>query len=158
MRTLSFALLAALALSGCDVFESIEDPDPVAVPITAVRITDLPERPNRTSEWDDDGTGPDIFIEVQNTSGASIGRSEIVPDVDVTSPFTIKLPDGLVTGDDTASLYVVAYDDDGNRLTATRLGGSEPFTVRQLAAASDSLVLVDGRIENGRETTYAVLL
>ncbi|HIG76188.1 MAG TPA: hypothetical protein EYQ24_16895 [Bacteroidetes bacterium] len=158
MRTFSFALVTALALGGCDVFESIESPDPVAIPITAVRIADLPERPNRTTEWDDDGTGPDIFVEVQNTSGASIGRSEIVPDVDVTSPFTIKLPSDLVTRDDAASLYVVAYDDDGNRLTATRLGGSEAFTVRQLAAASDSLLLVDGRSENGRETTYSVLL
>lgn len=152
----SFALLLAL-LPGCDLLASLEEPEPVTVPVSAVRLEGIPEMPNRTTPWDDDGTGPDVFVEIQNAAGGSIGRSEIISNVDLTQPLTVPMPDGIQIGGADAPLYVVAFDDDGgNRFMAERLGGSESFSVNELLAAGDSLVLLDGRVENGRAATYEV--
>ena len=45
------------------------------VPISAVRIADIPLMPNRATGWDDDGTGPDVSVEIQNTSASPARRS-----------------------------------------------------------------------------------
>ncbi|MEM1056522.1 MAG: hypothetical protein AAGI52_13450 [Bacteroidota bacterium] len=158
MRFLSFALLALFLLPGCDLIESLEDSDPVAVPITSVRIADIPLMPNRTTEWDDDGTGPDVFVEIQNTAGSNLGRSAIIPDVDLTQPLTVQMPDGIETGSADARLFVAVYDDDGgNIFVAERLGDSRSFSVEELEGSGGSLVLLDSRSDNGRVATYEVI-
>lgn len=153
-----FALALLVALSGCDVLASLENPEPVPVPISTVRVEGIPPAPNRTQEWDDDSTGPDVFVEIQNAGGGSIGRSEVFYDVDLTQPLLIPMPDGMEIGGDEARLYVVVFDEDfGDRFQSERLGESQSFSVEEIRRSSGSLVLLDGRAGNGREATYEVI-
>lgn len=151
-------MIAAATLTSCDLLSELDSGDPVAVPLTQVRIADIPTSPNRTREWDDDGTGPDVFIEIQNTSGAAIAKSEVTSDVDLTQPLTFDIPGPIEAPSAEARLFVVAFDADGTDLAfAESLGSSQSFSAEELINSDGSLFLRDWRFESaGRPATYEV--
>lgn len=158
VRSLALALAAAGTLTACDLIRDLE-PEPAAeVPVTQIRVADIPLAPNRTREWDDDGTGPDVFVEIQNTAGASIARSSVIDDADLTQPLTFDIPEMPEASSARARLFVVAFDADGNDVAfAENLGSSESFSAEELANSDGSLFLRDDRFETaGREATYEV--
>ena len=160
MSARPFLLLALLAvpLASCDVLDEIQQAEPVPLSISSIRIVGLPEAPNRTTEWDDDGTGPDVFVEIQNPAASSVARSEVLPDVDLSQPLTLTFPGAIEAPSATAPLTLVVFDADGaNRQYAEKLGSSDTFTAQDLEASGGSLVLGDDRAEYGRATTYELL-
>lgn len=160
MLRLRFAALAlfTVSLAGCDVFEEIENPDPVALPIATLQFEGIPVAPNRTRDWDDDGTGPDVFIEIQNTAAVAIYSTEITPDVDLSQPFSIDVPGTVEAPSATARLFVNVYDSDGDRLTAESLGSSISFSAQELLDSNVGLTLEDINSANGRVSTYTLSL
>ena len=158
IRSFAVAVLAAATLTSCDLISDLQ-PEPAAeVPVTQIRIADIPLAPNRTREWDDDGTGPDVFVEIQNTAGAAIVRSDVIPDADLTQPLTFSIPETPEASSSQARLFVVAFDADGNDIAfAESLGSSQSFSAEELVASDGSLFLRDWRFESaGREATYEV--
>lgn len=158
VRSFAAVLLAAATLTSCDLLSELE-PEPAAeVPVSEIRIADIPLSPNRTREWDDDGTGPDVFVEIQNTAGAAIAQSDIIPDADLTQPLTFTIPGTPEAASANARLFVVAFDADGDNLAfAESLGSSQSFSAEELVASDGSLFLRDWRFETaGREATYEV--
>jgi hypothetical protein len=120
------ASILAAPLAGCDFFERARDeaeealelpPPPVAFSNLIVVDTPLPP--------DEDGSGPDLYVEVQSASGAPSFRApSIVEDADSTAlPYV--LGGGELQGATRA--YVVAVlDRDADGYDA--IGYTEPFT------------------------------
>ena len=137
---------AILALAGCDVIDEIQPSDPVPVPISSLRVDDLREARDNLDPWDQDGTGPDVFIEIQNTAGAGIGRTNVIADADVSQTLSFTFDELPEAPDDDARLYLVAFDQDGDDLsTAESMGSSVSFSVEDLRAAQGGLVLEAAR-------------
>ena len=157
MLARSFALLAVLGLAGCDIIEEIQPEPTVPFTVDSIVVEGLREMRTSSAEWDDDGTAPDVFVEIQNSAGATISRSGVVDNADVTQPLSIDFPSPVEAPTETATMFVVAFDSDGSALDSEKMGTSEGFTIADIRAASGALVLEDIRAENGREAVYTIV-
>ncbi|OZC03663.1 hypothetical protein [Rubricoccus marinus] len=146
-------VLCALVFTGCDFIDEIQEEPAVPVTISSITVQDLPER-----RWDNDGTGPDLFLEVQDPGGGDYLQSEVVQDVDLSQPLTFTFSDSFEVATSTSRISIVVFDDDGEgRFTAELVGASESFTAEDVAAADGSFVLESLYADLGRVSTYTVV-
>ena len=148
-------LTFAMLLTACD---QVVPPDPESVPldVASVTIEGVPLAPNRTRDWDDDGTGPDLFVEIQTVSGSVLARTETTDDVDLTQPTTFAIPAGTSVMGTDREVFIVLFDRDGpDTQQSEQLGTSAAFTASEINTATAPLVLADLRAPN-RVTTYEV--
>ena len=144
-RFIPLVALVAFSLTGCDVLDELQQTEPVPLPLTSVRIAGIPATPSGAgNEWDDDGTGPDLFVEIQNPASGNVARSETLSNVeDLTQPLALTFSGPLTAPSSSARLSVVLYDADGNNLLeAERVGSSESFSVEELLSSDGVLLLV----------------
>lgn len=131
MRRLFACALCVLTLPACDIAGLVDSgPEPASFSRITLTETPLPD--------DEDGTATDLYVEVQNASGAAVYRGMVEEDVDASVlPYTV-VTDGAVVGE-RQSYYVVVldYDPVGYRY----IGTAGPFTGDELRAVQDSLVI-----------------
>jgi hypothetical protein len=148
MKT-ALTLTACVALlAGCDYLDGALDeaeealdetfePTPPPAVFSSLIITDAP------LPRDEDGTGPDLYVEVQDASGAPVYRApSVLIDAEATS-LPYALGGGEVVGT-TRSYFVVLMDrdDDGYDFIAATDG----FSADDLRASpSDTFAVTDRR-------------
>ena len=147
-------VLCALVFTGCDIIDEVQPEPAIPVTISAVEISDLRQRP-----WDpEDGTGPDIFVEIQDPGGGTYARSATVQDADLSQTYTLTFPEGFEVATLTSNMFVTVFDQDSDtRVDAQIVGSSQPFTAADVNAAQDSLLLLDFDVDDGRAATYTLI-
>lgn len=141
-RPLFTALVGAATLVGCDAIQP--QTDSVLVPIERVTVSEIREGPVVSDDlWDADGSGPDVFIEIQTNTGDFIYRSEIQQDVDPEASVTFAIPGEITTLATRTELSVTAFDFDESFTGSERIGRSLVFTVGELSDADEPLMLED---------------
>ena len=157
-RFFPLVALVAFSLTGCDVLDELQQTEPVPLPLTSIRIAGIPDTPSGAgNEWDDDGTGPDLFVEIQNPASGNVARSETLSDVDLTQPLALTFSGSLSAPSSSARLSVVLFEADGsNLLEAERVGSSESFSVDELLSA-DGVLLLESNSSASRDATFELV-
>ena len=148
MKQISALALSLVVLAGCD-FVGAES---ALVPIASLSVEGLPNSDRGGVPWDDDGTAPDIFIEIQNAAGRSFYQSEVIQDADVDAPLAFSLADAVEVPFSAMPMFVVVYESDGNPSEAAFMMTAEGFEAADLLA-QPTLVLRDIR---GNRQSFAV--
>ena len=152
------ALLATVVgLAGCDVVEEVQPTEGVPFTFSTVRVEGLRLAPTRNREWDEDGTTADVFIEIQNAAGATLAQSGTAANADLTQPLEFTFEQPGEASSVTSSLFVVAFDNDGDRFDSETMGSSVPFSLSDVPVSGGEVVLADIRSDRGREATYTIV-
>jgi hypothetical protein len=134
-KLVALAACAAL-LSGCD-FVGGTDVDPVSFSSIVITDTPLPR--------DEDGSQPDLYVEVQGADGRAIFQGPVVEDaVRANLPYTLAT-DGEFIGA-SRGYYVVVMDRDADGYDLIEASGH--FTGDDLRTSSESVYEVTN--DNGR--------
>lgn len=131
-------LLTALAftsfglLSGCDMISPSES---VQLPISSIQVSNL-----ASAQWDDDGTGPDVLVEIQSAGRSALYQSGIVTDVD-DDEVNISLDVPAEIYSRALPVQVAVFDNDSEALgeDVDEMARSALFTLEDLERAGDSI-------------------
>ena len=125
-KFLALAACAAL-LTGCD-FAGGSDVDPVAFSSLTITSAPLP--------GDEDGSAPDLYVEIQDAGGRAVYRAPSVLDDAGADAFPYTLSQaGELTGT-TRSYFVVVLDRDADGYDL--IASSEAFSADDLRASTGS--------------------
>ena len=141
MRVPPVIVLCAIALAACDQF----NPQPAPVPFARITVTTAP------LPVEEDGTAPDLYVEVQDAGGAAVYHGDVVEEADASAfPYTVAT-DGALAGE-RRTYYVIVLDRDADGFDY--VGRAGPFTGDDLRAAHGALTLSD---ENRQGVVEAVI-
>ena len=131
----------------------------IAAPLTNVKITkvtvvDIPfTKPGGTSGWDTDGSGPDVYFQIQDINStvlldatSSARLSDVTPSM---LPFYWTIPNPFVITDLTAPRYIQLFDYDSNPLTPDEDMGYVGFTMSNYTTGSSAFPTTVTATRNG---------
>lgn len=145
MRKLLLFSAGALVLAGCDF---TGDSGSVSAPIASVQASGLP------GTSDPDGSGPDIFFEIQDIAGRSFYRSAIVSDVDSAQTAQTAVSGTVSIPSSTMPLQIAVYDFDDSFNGSQLMARSTTFTADQVAATPQITV---GSRDSASPTQFTVV-
>ena len=122
------AAVGALALTGCDFSESAGPATPVS--ISSIEVSNLQDR-----AWDE-GSNPDVFVEIRNLAGRAYYRSAPIQNADVSGTLTFTIDETVEVGPPTAPLIVGVFDMDEDLVHSDVMGYTTSFTAAELAAGN----------------------
>ena len=122
------AAVGALALTGCDFSESAGSATPVS--ISSIEVSNLQDR-----TWDE-GSNPDVFVEIRNLAGRAYYRSAPIQNADVSGTLTFAIDEAIEVGPPTAPLIVGVFDMDEDLVHSDVMGYTTSFTAAELAAGN----------------------
>jgi PKD repeat protein len=126
------------------------------VKITKVTVVNIPfTKPGGTSGWDNDGTGPDIYFQIQNSSSAvlfnatsSVRFSNVTP---TTLPIAWTMTTPFEITDFTAARYIELFDYDFG--TADEDMSWVSFTMSNYTSGSNAYPSTVTNTQNGITVT-----
>lgn len=131
--------LAAPSLPGCDLFDQVRDEfedatEPVRYSGVILLETPLPE--------DEDGSGPDLYVEIQNPAGGAAYRAPSVLEDATPASLPYVLDGGGELAGTTRAYALVVFDRDADGYD--RVAFSESFTPDSLRASpTDTFTVVN---------------
>jgi hypothetical protein len=129
-KLLAFAICAAL-LSGCDFVGGSGDP----VAFSSVTLTTAP------LPADEDGTAPDLYVEVQDAGGRAVYKGQTIMNADASAFPYVVATNGELTGSK-HGYFIVVMDQNADGYEFIAATG--PFTADQLRSSTEPVFEVSG--------------
>jgi PKD repeat protein len=159
LYTASGVYTVKLTVTGAGGTTSITKTVNIGAPLTNVKITkvtveDIPfTKPGGTSGWDTDGSGPDVYFQIQDQistvlfdATSSARKNDITPSM---LPFSWNFTNPFVITDLTAPRFIELYDYDFNPLTPDEVMGYVGFTMSNYTTGSSAFPTTVTATRNG---------